>query len=317
MAAQRSLESLVQVRALGGQYGRKEGAHLGIPTPTLVAISLLVFSTPGLAGQAGVPSVAVREVPDSSDVVSRAREAQSRFERFRRRTLPSTWGSWGSYCDERVGRMCMRYDEGDWQMEPEPAAITQAREDLLGELFLAAMMIPGDPWILGQRVRYLSEAERWEEAERLARGCSLSDPGWCDALLGLSLHGARRYVEAEVAFERALEAMDPGEAGRWRDPSVLLQDHGDVLRNPEVPEQADALVARAWLLSDPLLLQDGNDRLTEHYSRYTVARLRADTRTTYGMPWGQDLEELLVRYGWEVGWERTRPGPGESRSSGT
>lgn len=252
---------------------------------------------------------------DSSQVLDHAQELQSRFERFRRLNLPSTWASWGGYCDERVGRMCMRYDEGDWDMEPEPEVIVGARDRLLDDLAAAGEALPGDAWVLGQRLRYMAEAGRWKEAVALASACSVEEPGWCDALKGFALHGAGRYVDAEEAFERGLERMDPAEAGRWRDPSVLLEDRGDVLRNAADPARADALVARAWLLADPLFLKEGNDRLTEHYARYVMGRLRADSRSTYGMTWGRDLEELLVRYGWEVGWERTHPSPGEARST--
>jgi hypothetical protein len=62
-----------------------------------------------------------------------------------------------------------------------------------------------------------------------------------------------------------------------------------------------------WTLADPLYLVAGNDRRTEHYARWTVSTLRDDARNPFGTRWGSDLEELTIRHGWEVGWERTRP----------
>jgi len=253
---------------------------------------------------------------DSSAVHDRMRGAQAQFERSRRQHLEWTWGSWSSDCDEVVGRMCMRHDEGGWEPEPEPERITAARDELLEELAWSADHIPGDAWIAGQRVRYLGEAGRWKEAVRSARDCGGDDPAWCAALLGLALHGAGRFQESNGAFERALNVMEPARAGHWRDPSVLLVDRGDVLREADGGLAAGARVDRTWRLADPLFLVGGNDRLTEHYARYTMAWIRSDSRTAYGVPWGRDLEELLVRYGWEIGWERTRAGPGESRGTG-
>ena len=65
------------------------------------------------------------------------------------------------------------------------------------------------------------------------------------------------------------------------------------------------LLARVWHLADPLYLVDGNDRLTAHYARWTVATLRDRARNPFHISWGRDLDELTVRHGWELGWERS------------
>jgi hypothetical protein len=73
----------------------------------------------------------------------------------------------------------------------------------------------------------------------------------------------------------------------------------------DLPEDGRARASSAvWALADPLLLVPGNDLLTEHWSRRTYALVRERALNPYGMRWGSDLEELLVRYGAEVGWER-------------
>jgi hypothetical protein len=289
------------------------------PLALVGSLSLLIappLLSTAVAGQETVRFTSVSEAVDSADVRDRARSAQARFERYRRLHLPSTWGGWGGQCDEVIGRMCMRYGEDDWEPVTEAPEVRAAREELLMELRGAGDRIPGDTWITGQRIFYLGEVGRWPEAVRIADACRGGEEGWCDALRGLAYHGAQRFVDAERAFDAALSAMSPERAGRWRDPSVLLEDRGDVLRDAQGAPSPDGLVARAWQLADPLFLKPGNDRLTEHYARRTVSRIRSGSRSAYGMSWGADLEELLVRYGWEVGWERTRAGPGESRSTG-
>jgi hypothetical protein len=289
------------------------------PLALVASLSLLTavpLASTSVAGQDALHLTAVPEAVDSAEVRDRARGAQTRFERYRRLHLPSTWGSWGGQCDEVIGRMCMRHGEGDWEPVPESPEIRAAREQLLGELRIAGERIPGDTWITGQRIFYLGEVGRWTEAVHVADACHGGQRGWCDALRGLAYHGAQRFVDAERAFDAALAAMSPELAGRWRDPSPLLEDRGNVLRDAHDTLPPDRLVERAWQLADPFFLKSGNDRLTEHYARHTVSRIRSDSRSAYGMSWGPDLEELLVRYGWEVGWERTRAGPGESRSTG-
>src|SRR5690606_42090892 len=61
---------------------------------------------------------------------------------------------------------------------------------------------------------------------------------------------------------------------------------------------------RLWALADPLHLVPGNDRRSAHLARWTVATLREGSRTPYGLRWASDLEELVIRNGWELGWER-------------
>jgi hypothetical protein len=220
-----------------------------------------------------------------------------------------TRATWlGTDCDEQVGRICLRYDEGgDWWPSAEDPRIVAARHELLGTLAEAAGVRPDDRWILGQRVHYLAESGAWSDAEALARPCVQDDPEWCGALLGLALHGQGRTIESERAFRDALASMEDAERRRWLDPAVVLdgaaRGYLDDLADSG-PERWAEGMERVWRLSDPLYLVDGNDRLAEHWSRLTVARLRQGVTNPYGLRWGRDLEEVLVRYGWEVGWDR-------------
>jgi hypothetical protein len=245
---------------------------------------------------------------DSVRVLSGARSAQSRFEFIRRNNLPWTWSRGGGPCDERIGRFCLWYGTGEstWEPPPDPEAVKRARSTLIARLDTAAAMIPGDWWVAGQRVRYLIEAERPEDAVAAATACRSDSAGWCDALLGYALHEAGEYVRADSAFSVALAAMPERQRRRWTDLSPLLP--ADALRAYRRLDDAEreAFEARFWWLANPLYSLPGNDRRTEHFSRHVIDRLQDRARQTEGIAWGADLRELLLRYGAPAGWERVR-----------
>ena len=250
----------------------------------------------------------VTVVIDSSESQGIARAAQARFERRRIRYFPLILGSANGACDERVGRFCSWYDEGDWYPRPELVEAEELREELLFLLDSIQALLPGDGWLLGQRVWYLSEARRWEEALEAARSCGTAEPWWCAALEGFSLHGLERYVEADRVFSIAIDQMDNEQSLRWRVPRWVMDDDGrNALQEAAISssEALDNLLERLWLLADPLYLAEGNDRKTSHYARWTVAKIREEAKNPYRISWGNDLDELTIRHGWELGWDRT------------
>jgi hypothetical protein len=260
--------------------------------------------------EAQIPTGAVdttEVVADPEDVESVARAAQAGFERSRVRLLPLTYEPFGGPCDEVVGRLCTTYSEGEWYPVPENERIVRMRRELVVELDSLQERAPSSEWILGQRVWYRAEGGAWEAALRTARACPAVPRWWCDALEGFALHGLAHFTEAEEAFERALDGMDWEAARRWRIPEWPVD--GAVRERLESAESdpggMEALLERIWALADPLWLVEGNDRRTEHYARWTVARLRDRARNPFRLSWGSDLEELTVRHGWEMGWERT------------
>jgi hypothetical protein len=273
-----------------------------------------------------VPTLAVGQVatvaPDSlerievdrDDVRGRAEDAQARFERARLRYSPLRFGTSGIDCDEYVGRFCTTYHEGEWYPRPDPEEIGEARDVLLAELDSLQVAAPGDAWILGQRVFYRGDGGDWASALEAARDCG-AEAWWCHALEGLSLHGLGRYAEAEDAFSTALEAVDPSVAIEWRVPERAVdRDTRRMLREwrEHSSERLSQGLTAFWALADPLYLVDGNDRRTAHYARWTVSEIRRDARNPYGLRWADDLEELTVRHGWEIGYERTRTSIGMS-----
>lgn len=264
--------------------------------------------------------------PDSAELADRARDIQRRFERVRIRHLPWAWGSWGGSCDEVVGRMCWRHDdpEDDWTKPEEPEELVRERGVLLDSLDAIGEQIPGDRWILAQRVWYLGEAGAWGRAIQLTEACRGGDAEWCAALRGLALHESGRYSEAAVAFDEAGSVVEELE-GKARDASRALYDRrgrsllDDLERDlerdlgPNERTQPDPAVepllpadSLMWVLADPLYLVEGNDRRTEHEARRVVDRIRVRARNPYSLGWGKDMSELVWRYGWAVAWERVR-----------
>ncbi len=308
---------------------------MGVPKyRSLIALSLLPLlggaAEPGFEGRHASPPppapgawTAPGQFADSAAVHRSARNAQARFERIRVQYAPwSTWPS-GGPCDETVGRFCLRFppvprggwsDDPTWLPPPEAAEVIVAREELLMELARVAREQPGNHWVKGQRVRYLGEAGRWEEALEVARACRVPRAGWCSGLEGLALHHLGRIGEAEAAFRRALDELPPPERERWLDLGwVVDRDAWGDLRRAEGAEKS-ALTDRIWGFSDPLFLLDGNAFRTLHLSRRVEAEMQAEARNPHGLSWGRDMEEMLIRYGPEVAYERVRdrsivPGP--------
>lgn len=243
---------------------------------------------------------------DSLAILEDARAAQAGFERLRVQHLPWGWSIPRSPGDEIVGRFVL-LDDGEerWVPPPEAEAVVRGRAQLLAALDRAAAELPGDGWIAGTRVRYLVEAGRPAEAIELAATCR-AEAWWCAALAGYARHAAGDFVAAESAFDRALAAMPPAERERWLDLELLLDGgaaraYGDLGAGARL-----AFARRLWWLADPLWSVAGNDRRTEHFSRHVLDRIQEGARTPFDVRWGDDLREILLRYGWPAGWERVR-----------
>jgi hypothetical protein len=270
---------------------------------------LLLLAALLLEGGAAAQTRATPELRDSARTLRAARAAQAEFERLRFRHLPWTWGGGsGGRCDERIGRFCLWHDEGapEWKAPPEPEAVRRGRERLLARLDSASALLPADPWVAGQRVRYLLDAGRRAEAVVAAGECR-AEAAWCRALEGWALHMAGEAAAADSSFTAALEALPAKEREEWTELEPLLPD-GEWKAwkrlRAEMPERAER---RLWWLADPLWSVPGNDRRAEHFARHVLDRLHDRARSTEGISWGDDLKEILLRYGAPVGWERIRP----------
>lgn len=251
---------------------------------TTLCVALLALHGPPTRAQSS----------DSLDLLRRSRDAQRDFERLRRANLHRDLDGGSRPCEERIGRFCYWYQPFS-QRPPESEAIGRARARLLRELAAAGRRLPGDDWILGQRVRYLVEHGRADLAVIVTQACQ-GTRWWCDALEGFARHAGRDYEGADHAFDRALRGMGAEQRCAWTDLSPLLEDDAGPYRTRPCAERV-VLDERIWWLAHPLYSRAGNDLRTEHYARHTMALLLEHAETPYGLPWGVDARELIVRFG--------------------
>jgi hypothetical protein len=110
--------------------------------------------------------------------------------------------------------------------------------------------------------------------------------------------------------------MSEAERERWADVEPILDAPSRRLWRGLGERAREAFARRAWWAADPLWSVPGNELLAEHFARRTWNAMQEGAASAYGVPWGADLEELLVRYGWPVAWERSREGVGRLGGSG-
>ena len=277
--------------------------------PRLALATFLIFLILGLPGRVAGQSEPQYTVSaaDSVAILAAARSDQSTFERLRRNRLPERWGSGSTRCDERIGRFCLTHGAAgsEWVTPPEHDDVVISRGNLVDGLSQVAVLMPGDGWVAGQLVRYLVEARRLDEALRYARACR-AEAWWCAALVGFVHHYSADPAAADSAFDASLAAMEESERERWLDLSMIL-DERSIRTYRRLPDaDRPAFEERFWRLSDPLLTRPGNELRSEHLARHVWDQFQYRAQSTDGISWGWDLREILIRYGWPTGWERTR-----------
>ncbi|MEO7965934.1 MAG: hypothetical protein ABIT38_18645, partial [Gemmatimonadaceae bacterium] len=239
----------------------------------------------------------------SAPATGALRTRQGEFEAFRRDHLPSLSLGRGvnGQCDEHVGRFCYWYDDKEPKAPDEPSSIRAAREVLIAQLDSASREFPSDRWTSGQLVRYLTEADRNDEAVTAANRCDAKG-WWCPALRGFALHAAQRFAAADSAWSKSLEAMDQKQRCEWRDVKLMLDD--DLLRDYRTMPcgDRDRFERRVWWLSRPMLSSPGNDARSEFFSRRLYTSFLEDAPSVHALGFDDDERELLLRYGWPRAW---------------
>jgi hypothetical protein len=276
-----------------------------------VALALVVIATfsNSLSAQSRLQETSLHNrqaLVDSSEISHRAHDLQARFESRRRHMLPRYYVGPAERC-LIVGRFCEWHPrfQDYFAIPDEGNDIRRARADLLRDLEKASNAVPGDDWIIGQRIRYLAEGHD-SSAISVARSCKATR-WWCDALIGFALHVNGNFAAADSAFSIALEEMPSAKRCDWVNLSPLLDDD---LRGPYEKmscAQREAADARIWWVADPLYITPGNERRTEHFSRVLHTALEQNAANTYGSKWGGDLAELIVRFGWAEKWTQEPP----------
>jgi hypothetical protein len=280
------------------------GQHI---SPLCTALGLALLGVATLAAESRAQARLQVEFPqnaqivkDSADLSHRARDLQAQFERRRRHMLPRFYTGVAERC-LIVGRFCEWHPNlQDYVVPEEGNDIRRARAELLRELEKTAATLPGDDWIAGQRIRYLTESHD-TAAIGVARSCRATK-WWCEALLGLALHVDGNFAAADSAFAIALADMPTLNRCHWTNLSPLLDDDIRGTYRKMACAQRDSINARIWWVADPLYMTPGNERRTEHFSRVMHTALQKDAVNTYGSSWGGDLAELILRFGWAEKW---------------
>ena len=242
---------------------------------------------------------------DSVQISHHARDLQANFERRRRQMLPRFFAGTANHC-LIVGRFCEWHpNQTDYVVPEEGKNIVRARAELLRDLEKASSQLPGDDWIMGQRVRYLTEGHD-ASAVSVARSCRATR-WWCDALLGLALHVGGDFAAADSAYAAALGEMPALTRCHWLNLAPLLDDDIRGTYKKMSCEEREAADARIWWTADPLFMTPGNERRTEHFSRVLHTALQQNAANTYGFSWGGDLAELILRFGWAEKWTQESP----------
>lgn len=283
----------------------------GLAWPIALCLSAAVILAPALgAAQQLIRASASDEQlrVDSTGILDRAKDQQANFEIRRRRMLPRFYiGSVDQNHCMTVGRFCeWRPDLKDYTIPDEGRDIVKARNELLRDLEHASALVPGDDWIMGQRIRYMIEAHD-SSTVAVARACRATK-WWCNALLGLALHVRGDFLAADSAYAIALDEMPPALRCHWMNLSPLLDDDIRGTYHKMTCAQREAADQRIWWVSDPLYMMPGNERRTEHYSRVLHTMLQQNSVNTYGLSWGGDLAELILRFGWAEKWTQ-EPSP--------
>ena len=110
------------------------------------------------------------------------------------------------------------------------------------------------------------------------------------------------FAAADSAFSIALDEMPAPMRCHWLNLAPLLDDDVRGTYRKMSCTERETVDARIWWVADPLYMTPGNERRTEHFSRILHTLLQQEAVNTYGLSWGGDLAELILRFGWAEKW---------------
>ena len=244
---------------------------------------------------------AIGQTADTARLRRDALRAESEYESGIRRFAPVSHSAPRSGpCDEIVGRYCIYYESGGDTLPPEPAAVTKARNRAISLLLRAHQAMPASMRIAFPLVRLLVEAGRAHEAVVVAGAFKSATPDSASVhmLLGFALHGAGRTNAAADAFAAWLTSIPEDRRDRIGSLEWLLAGKERSRYKQLSPEHRKAYEERVWRYADALYITPGNELWTDHVARHALAVMLSRRRSSlYVDSWGEDLEQLTVRFG--------------------
>lgn len=128
-------------------------------------------------------------------------------------------------------------------------------------------------------------------------------------LLGLLYYRSLKYADSQREFKKAISLMNNEEREDFTFNSVRLFLESSF---PEVFESygeddLKEFINKYWMISDPLLMTEYNERLLEHYARLTFADLNFNLPSAGIKGWKSNMGETVVRYGEPLNRLRIRP----------
>lgn len=241
------------------------------------------------------------QTPDTTALFRDARRAEVEYEGSIRRRAPVLFrSSRDRLCDEVVGRFCLLFDDGKDSLPSEPAAIGVARDTAIARLQRAHQAAPDRSSFAIPLARFLVQDGRADEAVAVARAYARrsSDPAAVHMLLGYALHHARYTSGASVELDAWLRMLPVPEQRRLTSLDWLLDGRDRSRYRRMEGAKRTAYEERAWRYADPLYLTPGNELWTDHLARHALARMLAERPHVVNIePWGEDLEQLTVRFG--------------------
>lgn len=179
--------------------------------------------------------------------------------------------------------------------------VRATRRQLLTVLDGLQLQLPGDSWILGQRVRFRLDQGLHDEALVAAQSCRV-DRWWCGILLGYVLASRGDLVGASSAYAVAASGLPPSVRCEWTDIQSLLSGEVRAAAASLPCATRDSLSRTYWWLADPLFSEPLNERELEHYVRKTTSMLRSAIEMDEHYGWhsqadGGVTSQMLMRYG--------------------
>ncbi len=144
--------------------------------------------------------------------------------------------------------------------------VRKERSPVLAALDAAAKKLPGDRWIVAQRVRMHIDQGEPTQALVATRECKAT-PWWCLALRGFVWYSMGDTPRASAVFDSTLRIAPDSVQCAWNDLTALLPGNAAAQYAAQSCAARAELNARIWWLADPLYLTPGNERKVEQYGR--------------------------------------------------